>query len=423
MLRVALFAALLAVGCGDDDPIGTDAGDSSVVPDAAREDGATTPLPAPPPVEPGRHDVEILDTRQVVPGPGLGDAPIQAANNNLDVVRFQDEVYLAIRTAPDHFASALTETLVFRSADEESWVLDATFAMGTDLREPRFLVIDDTLFLYISILGTNPNSFEPGEVAVTEKPVGGTWSTLEVLPQLDGHVAWRARTEGAVHYLSAYEGGETIYLDPEGEVVVRLFTTTDGRTFAPLDPLVPDLNRGGSSETDFAIGDDGMLYGVMRNEGGEEGFGLGSKVCRAAPDSLASWTCVADARKFDSPLMFWHDGEAYLVGRRNVTETGAFDIQTEGELRVQSVVANLEYVRERKRCSLWRYVQGEDRFAYLLDLPSRGDTCFPGYLRSSDDEIVIYNYSSPIDGEDLSWVRGQNGETRIYRHVLRFTPR
>lgn len=38
-------------------------------------------------------------------------------------------------------------------------------------------------------------------------------------------------------------------------------------------------------------------------------------------------------------------------------------------------------------------------------------------------DIVIYDYSSDVDGEDVSWRDGQRGRTFIYRHVLRFTPR
>ena len=59
-----------------------------------------------PPVEEGRHRVRVLETRRIVPGPGLPPelAP-GAANNNLDAVRHSDgSVYLAFRTAPHHFA-------------------------------------------------------------------------------------------------------------------------------------------------------------------------------------------------------------------------------------------------------------------------------------------------------------------------------
>lgn len=75
-------------------------------------------------------------------------------------------------------------------------------------------------------------------------------------------------------------------------------------------------------------------------------------------------------------------------------------------------------------CALWRFVPAERRSAYVLDLPSRGDTCFASVLEgASPDEVIVYDYSSPIDGPDVAWNVGQERETRVYRHVLRFTPR
>ncbi len=69
-------------------------------------------------------------------------------------------------------------------------------------------------------------------------------------------------------------------------------------------------------------------------------------------------------------------------------------------------------------------MQGEDRFAYLLDLPSRGDCCFPAVLEGARaDERVVYDYSCDVDGPDVAWLSGQRGHTYVYRHVLRFESR
>jgi hypothetical protein len=123
--------------------------------------------------------------------------------------------------------------------------------------------------------------------------------------------------------------------------------------------------------------------------------------------------------------MFWHDGEAWLVARRNVTDDGHYDRrQTSLNRTAQSVQNQLAYGNTPKRCALWRYVQGEDRIAWVLDLPSRGDTCFAAVLTTANpEERVLYDYSSPIDGDDVSWRVGQRGPTRIYRHLLRFSRR
>jgi hypothetical protein len=58
-----------------------------------------------------------------------------------------------------------------------------------------------------------------------------------------------------------------------------------------------------------------------------------------------------------------------------------------------------------------------------LDLPSRGDTCFPSKLDvAAPDRVVIYDYSSDIEGPELPWSAGQRRETYVYRHELAFAP-
>lgn len=410
----------LATACGSTPGIdaGMDGGR-----DAGPDGGVDAALPPPPPSEPGRHDVEVVETRRIVPSEGLGIEPMHS-NNNLDVIRFGGRVYLAWRTAPDHFAGPETVIHVVSSADEVTWERETMLALGTDLREPRFLVLDGRLFLYVSVLGVNRLQFEPMGVRVTERAADGTWTPLEDIG-LPGYIAWRTRTERGTPYMTAYLGGEHIYLFDGEPLSVDLLTTTDGRRWEPVDPARRTVYMGGGSEADFTLGDDGSLFGIIRNEAGDA-LGWGSLVCRAPAGDLAAWSCAIDPKKYDSPLMFWHDGEAYLIGRRNVTETGHYDLMRYDDVR-NTVESQLDYTLRPKRCALWRFVPEENRIAYVLDLPSGGDTCFGALIAGdSPDELVVYDYSSDLDDpatERLGWQRGQLGRTYVYRHVLRFTPR
>jgi len=309
------------------------------------------------------------------------------------------------------------------SEDERAWRFEARFTAATDLREPRLLSLGGTLHLYMARLGTERLSFDPRGMWRSERRADGTW-TDPVMFHREGFIPWRARVERGTPYLMAYVGGEHIYRFDGLPLEVEFLTTRDGRTWSPVDAARPVVYRGGGSESDFTLGDDGTLYAVIRNEAGDA-TGFGSKVCRAPAGDLANWTCRSDPRKYDSPWMFWHDGEAYLVGRRNVTDTGNYDLRMTGiEMAGQAGINQYRYAINRKRCSLWRYVQTEDRIAWILDLPSQGDTCFAaGFPSSTTGEWVVYNYSSPVDGDDPYWNRAQAGPTRIYRHVLRFARR
>jgi len=415
--------------------------------------------PAPPAVELGRHSVQVIDTRRIVPSAGQApDATVLNSNNNLDVVRFDGRVWLVWRTAPDHFASDKTIMVIVSSSDEITWRLEKLLSTRTDLREPRFLVVGNALFLYVARLGTDPIKFEPQGVSYSKRAADGSWTDLAPVMRataagdgadagdggdagtdasagdggssansaqpMTGYIAWRTKNERGTPYMTAYLGGEHIYQFDGLPLDVELLTTGDGVTWRGVSPARPVVSRGGGSESDFALGDDGSLFAVIRNEAGDA-TGFGAKVCRAPASDITSWTCKSDPRKYDSPLMFWHDGEAYLVGRRNVTETGNYDLGTRDPNLQQSAIAfQLDYKVHTKRCALWRYVQGEDRIAYILDLPSRGDTCFAAKIdTSAPGELAIYDYSSDINGDDVSWTQGQGGPTYVYRHVLRFTPR
>ena len=54
----------------------------------------------------------------------------------------------------------------------------------------------------------------------------------------------------------------------------------------------------------------------------------------------------------------------------------------------------------------------------MLDLPSRGDTCFASILPLNPYNYLVFNYTSPLEGDDVSWVDGQSGPTLIYTLVL-----
>ncbi len=402
--------------------------DASSTPNAAAmpDDTPDAAPPPPPPVELGRHSVAVMDTRKIVPSPGLPpEAPSGNSNNNLDVVRYDGTVVLAFRTSKDHYASSEAKLYVVSSTDETNWRFEARFTTGEgDLREPRFLVLGGELFFYAARLGSDPLKFQPKGISWAKRRTDGTWTELADLGK-PGAIAWRTRNERGTPYMLAYLGGEHIYDFTGKPLTVELLTTRDGVSWTALPGKQTVVSRGGGSETDVAIDDEGVLHAIVRNEAGDE-TGFGSKICRAPASDLTAWTCKHDPRKYDSPLLFRHDGEIYLLGRRNVTETGHFDLGLPGaDVPALALRYQLDYRGKPKRCSLWRLVKGENRIAYVLDLPSRGDTCFPGHIEgAAPGEHIVYNYSSDVDSrEEPTWGQGQIGPTFIYRHVLRFTPR
>jgi hypothetical protein len=392
-----------ALGCGADE---------RSIPDAGGQPDAS-----PAPLDPVLGDAVVLVPSDALPP----EVEPQAANNNLDVIRHAGRVFLVFRTAPSHFASDQTELYVVSREDPGDWRFEGRFHRGTDLREPRFLAIDDRLLLYFAVLGSDSLAFEPQGMMVTEYRAAGDWSEPEWAYQ-PGFIPWRVKTIDGVAYMTAYEGGENIYESDREPILVHWLTSRDGLTWEPVVSGQPVVLEGGSSETDFVFLDDGSLLAVSRNEAGDE-LGWGMKICRAQAEELGHWECVGDPRKYDSPLLFRHGGRVFLIGRRNLTDDGRYDLGLDDlppEMATQRY--QMAYWVSAKRCALWEVDPESLEVRFLLDLPTRGDTCFPALLPTGPDSYLVYDYTSPTDGPDVSWVQGQNGPTQIYRVPLEFVP-
>ena len=351
----------------------------------------------------------------VVPSDGLpAEVELQDAANNLDVVEHDGRVFFAFRAAPSHFASPETVLYVVSSADQTTWRFEGSFRMETDLREPRLLSHGGRLWLYYAVLGQSATDFEPQGTMVAEYLGEGSWSEAEWIFD-EGFIPWRVRVIEDTAYLIGYIGGEDIYDFAGGTEYVYWYRLDEGLTWEPVVPGQPIVHEGGVSETDFAFLDDGAVVAVGRNELGDED-GWGSKICRAEADDLGDWTCAVDPRKYDSPLVFTSGGRVWLIGRRNLTETGNYDLfMRDLEPSQQTLHYLVDYWAKPKRCSLWQVDPDALEVTFVLDLPSRGDTCFASALQEGEGEFTIYNYTSPLEGPDISWLDGQTGETMIYR--------
>ena len=368
-------------------------------------------------------EAALSEVRPVVPSVGLpAEVTLQASNNNLDVIRHDGRVWLAFRTNKSHFAGTGTLLYVVSSKDETTWRYEWQTSLGTDLREPRWFSWKGRLWLYYAVLGSNRLDFEPQGTLAVERLVDGTWTAPQaVLDQ--GFIPWRMRIVDGVPIMIGYTGGDEVYDGSDKPAIaIKLLTTTDGWTWTALVKGKGTVHSGGGSESDFAIPPDGSLVAVVRNEAGDEG-GFGSKVCTAPAGAWADWTCNHDPRRYDSPLLLQVQDRTWLFGRRNVSDDGHFDLGETGKHSDLYKKYQLAYWTKPKRCALWQVHPATRKVEFVLDLPSKGDTCFvstidlptrPGAAAS----VAVYNYTSPLDGPDVSWFEGQTGTTSIHRVAL-----
>lgn len=373
------------------------------------------PAPREPAVVPELHDLA-----RVVPGDGLPPEVVpQAANNNLDVAWHEDRLFLAFRSAPDHFANEAAELFVVSSADEVTWRYEGRFALDTDVREPQLVSWQGALHLYFAVLGTNPAAFEPQGSRHTTWRGPGAWDPLEPMFP-DDFIPWRIKELDGRLSVTGYTGGGGVYDPATSEPIrVRWLASDDGVAWSAAVPGHEVVHEGGASESDLVLRDDGSLVAILRNEAGDAG-GFGAKLCTAPAADLGAWTCDHDPRKYDSPLLFEREGRVWLIGRRTVTEDLRFDLDRDDlSLAEQYLLYQITWWQDPKRCALWEVDPDAREVRWVLDLPSRGDTCFPEAVEF-DGDLLVYNYSSDPEGPDLSWLDGQKGPTNIYRQRLAF---
>jgi hypothetical protein len=349
-----------------------------------------------------------------------GDTPkpdfTNQSNNNLDVIMHNNDLYLAWRTSNNHFASSETVMHVAIKKGDE-WTHETSVHTGKDLREPRFLSLNGELFLYFAELGTNPLAFEPGATLFIKKDTTGEWSESDTLFQED-FIPWRIKDFNQKPLMIGYKGGANIYNASQDKLTQYILTTSDGINWTPYFTEDGAILSSGLSETDFVV-KEGTIIIVGRNEAGDQD-GWGSKICKADIDEM-QWTCSSDRRKFDSPLLVGKGDNIFLIARRQVAFNGNYDLNLRWLPEIlQDWVHQVAYSLTPKRCSIWEVDPVELSVEWSLDLPSAGDTCFPSAI-ATDTGFEIYNYSNRWEtAADWSWIRGQLGETLIYKINVSF---
>jgi hypothetical protein len=420
MQRLFFILLCLLWGCGDT-PLSSaghgDAGESDIHSrtDAVWESDANPPQTENVEVlsdDPADYDVDssvgynisVSEPRWVVPSDGLpDDLGLMASNNNVDIMFHEERLFMGFRTGPNHFASEETQMMVVSSLDGGvSWQHELKIELDSDAREPRFLSMNGSLQLIFFEAGTNPIAFEPMRMWRTFRQGSARFSELELMVDAP-EVPWDVKVRGGVAWMTSYMGDH--YGEP-GRVNIEVYfkKSIDGLSWQLVDD-VPFVYQGGVSEVAFEFGAEGDLWAVTRNEDGDA-TGFGSHVCWAPADSLGAWECpdVTDPERYDSPELFRHGSEIYLLARRDIG--GPF-----GENPSLG-----DYSTRPKRTALYRIDQDTRSVAFMMDLPGAGDTAFPSIQRTGNHSFLLANYTSPLDDPDITWIEGQTSElgTQIY---------
>lgn len=306
-------------------------------------------------------------------------------NSNTDMIRWQGKFYISYISSPFHFGSDASVLHIKRSNDlGATWEeVDQFNPPGEDIRDPKFAIIGNKLFLYA--LKNTSFIAEPYLTVYSATENGSDWTNFRTVPGIDGWLFWRPKTQdGVTFYNAAYwwEHGKSV-----------LLKSTDGIRW----DIVSTIHQGArNDETEIEFLPDGRLLATGRLEygGGEGIFGnpKGSTLITVADPPYTTWTPRLESlvTRLDGPYLFSYHQRVYAVGRYQPNPGKEGPLTDQG-----SCLA-------RKHTSLFEV--RETGLAYLTDLPSDGDTSYVGLVIDGDTAYASY-YTSPINHEFV-WILG-----------------
>jgi len=314
-------------------------------------------------------------------------------NSNTDMIAWGNAWYLSYVSSPYHFGNDDSVMHVTRSFDQgKTWDETVTFnPPDEDIRDPKFAIIGDRLFLYA--LKNTSFVAEPYISVYSYSNDGETWTDFENVPDLDGWLFWRPKTQdGETLYNAAY------WWEHNKSVLLK---STDGINWE----IVSQIYEGGrNDETEIEFLPDGRMLATARLEyayfaDGAFGDKRGATLITVSEPPYETWTELTQSlvARLDGPYLFTYHNRVYAFGRYQP------DLGHSGPLTDQGSILS------RKRTAL--YLVCEDGLAYLTDLPSDGDTAYIGLVMDGDTVYATY-YTSPIN-HDFPWIMGMFSPSEI----------
>ncbi len=283
-----------------------------------------------------------------------------------DMCWFSGRIYLAFRNCPDgHTIFDTSKIIVMSSTDGADWREEFSFSVpDRDVRDPHLLAFGDKLFVYTGTWYCEQDhdiNRHLGYCAWTDDTEVGSWNGPKHLEGTYGHYIWRAIAHAGRAYLCGRRKREFAHTESTGDgaaiTEAAILESKDGFIWRHLGLTQPV--HGG--ETAFHFEEDGTALAVARCDDGTP-----TQICRSSAPYV-DWTQTDLDRQIGGPMLAkW--GDLYLVAGRKY-----------GERR--SAVTSL-------------YLLDDDSLEEVADLPSGGDTSYPGFVSLSETEGLLSYYSS-----------------------------
>ena len=272
-----------------------------------------------------------------------------------DLIRFREQMFCTFREGAGH-VSPDGNIRILVSSDGERWESSALLTeAGVDLRDPKLsMTPDGDLMLTAGWTQSPPDRKKSFRSCVAFSKDGSTWSPIHrVLDNgvLDeGPWLWRLTWHKGSGYGIAYDTAAG-----ERAGASHLFHTRDARTY---DKLTTFSHYPGLTEATLRFDAEGTAYCVHRRDAGTRSALLGT-----SQPPYTTWNWKDTGFYFGGPNFVSHNGTWWAAGRWRVGPA-------------KTVLARVDWHR--------------GTLEPALQLPSGGDTSYPGLLSEGGDLWMSY---------------------------------
>lgn len=304
-----------------------------------------------------------------------------------DLCRFGDSHYLTFRASPTGHGRATDSTVVVLRSDDGAglhWRCVNEFGVsGRDVRDPHFVIFQDRLHVHTTASYCGDlepeTAFGQNQGYVVSTPDGLSWDAAQPMLGTLGWFIWRSVVHDGKAYLTARRVAMAQWQGAPPVWECCLLASEDFQSWKPISRILDDLG----AEADLHIEPDASMVVLARRKQLQPAL-----ICRSTPP-YRDWTRRALSRPVAGPrITRW--GDRLLVGGR----------RTLGPKLNRTVVSWLV----------------DDQLVDMIELPSGGDTAYPGFV-PIDDRQGLFSFYSSHEGSGTHQAPSAIYLARLRRHT------
>jgi len=296
-----------------------------------------------------------------------------------DLIRYRGDLYCTFREGSGHIPGRNGLIRVIRSRDGMNWKSIALLdEPHVDLRDPKLsITAKDRL-----MINAGASYYHDSKRIGIESRVAFYDSETESFGNLQKVVLPQAAVSGfdwlwRVTWRKGWAWGCVQQVPDQGERALHLVRSRDGVHYEH----VAELEVPSPTETTLRFLEDGTMLAMIRRTGKEPIGWIGR-----APVPYTDWKYQRTNKRFGGPNLVQLPNGGWLAGSRQYGGQGA-------------------------KTALWRFDPVLAEFDDLLQLPSGGDTSYPGFVVDADSQRVWVSYYSSHEGKSAIYLASLRLET------------